>query len=385
MNKCVKIKDVFDLQMGKTPARNNAQYWRGNNKWISIADIGKSEKIISDTKENITDLAVSESGIKVVPKGTVIMSFKLSIGKTAITADDMFTNEAIMAFINKGTYDIDTNYLYHYCNGNDWLAGSNKAVKGITLNKATLAEKTIKIPDIEEQKHIAYELDAVDDLVRIKKEELENLEQLIKTRFVEMFGDPVRNEKGWSMIALGDVAEIKIGPFGTLLHKEDYITGGHALVNPSHIIDGKICVDEKLTISDEKYEELSAYHLTVGDIVLGRRGEMGRCAVVYQEGLLCGTGSIIVRPNEKMKPYFLQNIISNPTYKKVIEDKAVGVTMMNLNVPIVSSLAIPKLPIKMQEKFIEFMIAVDEAKQVIKQQLEELEILKKSLMQKYFG
>lgn len=385
MNKCVKIKDVFELQMGKTPARNNAQYWGGNNKWISIADIGKSEKIISDTKENITDLAVSESGIKVVPKGTVIMSFKLSIGKTAITADDMFTNEAIMAFINKGIYDIDTNYLYHYCNGNDWLAGSNKAVKGITLNKATLAEKTIKIPDIEEQKHIAYELDAVDDLIRIKKEELENLEQLIKTRFVEMFGDPVRNEKGWSMIALGDVAEIKIGPFGTLLHKEDYITGGHALVNPSHIIDGKICVDEKLTISDEKYEELSAYHLTVGDIVLGRRGEMGRCAVVYQEGLLCGTGSIIVRPNEKMKPYFLQNIISNPTYKKVIEDKAVGVTMMNLNVPIVSSLAIPKLPIKMQEKFIEFMIAVDEAKQVIKQQLEELEILKKTLMQKYFG
>lgn len=164
------------------------------------------------------------------------------------------------------------------------------------------------------------------------------------------------------MVTLGDVAEIRIGPFGTLLHKEDYIVGGHALVNPSHIIDGKIKIDEKLTINDEKYEELSAYHLSIGDVVLGRRGEMGRCAVVFEEGLLCGTGSIIIRPNEKMKSYFLQNIISNPTYKKIIEDKAVGVTMLNLNVPIVSALAIPQLPVDMQEQFIEFMQQTDKLK-----------------------
>ena len=160
---------------------------------------------------------------------------------------------------------------------------------------------------------------------------------MVKSRFIELFGDPIRNEKGWPIVTLGEVAEIRIGPFGSLLHKEDYIVGGHALVNPSHIIDGNICTDDKLTVSDEKYEELSAYRLSIGDLVLGRRGEMGRCAVVYEDGLLCGTGSIIIRPKEKMKPYFLQNIISSPGYKRIIEDKAVGVTMMNLNVPIVSS------------------------------------------------
>ena len=207
----------------------------------------------------------------------------------------------------------------------------------------------------------------------------------VKSRFIELFGDPVRNEKDWPMVTLGDVAEIRIGPFGTLLHKEDYIVGGHALVNPSHIIDGKICTDEKLTISDEKYEELSAYHLMIGDVVLGRRGEMGRCAVVFEDGLLCGTGSMVIRPSEKMKPYFLQNIISSPTYKKIIEDKAVGVTMLNLNVPIVSSLAIPQLPVDMQEQFIEFMQQTDKLKFDTKQALEKLEILKKSLMQQYFG
>ena len=144
-------------------------------------------------------------------------------------------------------------------------------------------------------------------------------------------------------------------------------------------------MDDKLTISDEKYKELSAYHLLVGDVVLGRRGEMGRCAVVYKEGLLCGTGSMVIRPSDKMKPYFLQNIISNPAYKKVIEDKAVGVTMMNLNVPIVSSLTIPLLPVEMQEKFIVFMQKTDKSKASIQESLDKLETLKKALMQKYFG
>lgn len=381
----VKLSEAFDLQMGKTPSRNNSDYWGPGYKWVSIADIGGAEKYISKTKETITDIAVSESGIKVVPKNTVIMSFKLSIGKTAITAEDMYTNEAIIAFLDRGTYNIDTSYLYHLCKGIDWFDGTNKAVLGLTLNKATLAQKEIELPSIAEQKEAVTILDKVDNLISLRKQQLAKLDELVKARFVELFGDPVANEKGWPLATLGEVAEIRIGPFGTLLHKEDYIEGGHALVNPSHIIEGSICVDDKLTISDEKYKELSAYHLLVGDVVLGRRGEMGRCAVVYKEGLLCGTGSMVIRPSDKMKPYFLQNIISNPAYKKVIEDKAVGVTMMNLNVPIVSSLTIPLLPVEMQEKFIVFMQKTDKSKASIQESLDKLETLKKALMQKYFG
>lgn len=164
------------------------------------------------------------------------------------------------------------------------------------------------------------------------------------------------------MVRIDEVAEIKIGPFGSLLHKEDYIQSGHALINPSHIADSKIVPDPQLTISDDKYEELSAYALHVNDIVLGRRGEMGRCAVVQHEGYLCGTGSMIVRPNEKMKPFFLQNILSSPSYKKVIEGKAVGVTMMNLNVPIVSSLHIPLLPPELQEEYLKLVEQLDKSK-----------------------
>ena len=93
------VKDEFTLTMGKTPARNNPAFWQsGTNKWISISDMARYGRYTEDTQELITDIAVAESGIKIVPKGTIIMSFKLSIGRTAVTSEDIYTNEAIMAF-----------------------------------------------------------------------------------------------------------------------------------------------------------------------------------------------------------------------------------------------------------------------------------------------
>ena len=251
--------------------------------------------------------------------------------------------------------------------------------------KAFLDKYEIRRPTVDEQQNLVRVLDCICNLISLRKQQLDKLDELAKARFAEMFGDPVQNNKKWPLVPLKDIAEIRIGPFGTILHKEDYIECGHALVNPSHIVDGKICIDPKLTISDEKYGELASYALQVGDIVLGRRGEMGRCAVVYEDGLLCGTGSMTIRPNGKMLPYFLQNILSNPTYRRIIEDKAVGVTMMNLNVPIVSELSVPLLPLKLQEDFIGFLGKVDKSKLTIQQSLDKLEVLKKALMQKYFG
>lgn len=261
------------------------------------------------------------------------------------------------------------------------------AVGGVVnnLNSEIVRSVDVPIPTIESQRVVADTLDKVSNLIDLRKQQLDKLDELVKALFVEMFGDPVRNEKNWPIITLGELAEIRIGPFGTLLHKEDYIEGGHALVNPSHIVDGKIVIDPQLTISNQKYEELSAYALQKGDIVLGRRGEMGRCAVVHEDGLLCGTGSMIIRPGKQMKSYFLQNILSNPGYKKVIEDKAVGVTMQNLNVPIVSALTIPLLPLDSQKQYIAFMQRVDAQKLTIQQGLDKLEVMKKALMQEYFG
>lgn len=243
----------------------------------------------------------------------------------------------------------------------------------------------IKGHNIETQKKIAVTLDKVTHTIDTCNAILEKLDLLVKSRFIELFGDPVSNPHNWDKTPLGELAEIKIGPFGTLLHKEDYIQNAHALVNPSHIIDGKIAVDMKLTVSDDKYNELSAYHLNIDDVVMGRRGEMGRCAVVSKSGLLCGTGSMIIRSNGRLKADYIQKIISFPSFKTTIEDMAVGQTMPNLNVSIVSKFMIICPPIEVQEQYYSFVEQTDKSKLAVKQVLEKAETLKKALMQEYFG
>ena len=104
------------------------------------------------------------------------------------------------------------------------------------------------------------------------------------------------------------------------------------------------------------------YKLQIGDVVMGRRGEMGRCAVVLEDGLLCGTGSILIRPTQNVTADFIQKIISFPSFKKTIEDMAVGQTMPNLNVPIVSNFEIIHPPVEVQKSYYDFVTQVDKLK-----------------------
>ena len=253
------------------------------------------------------------------------------------------------------------------------------------IKLGNLADALIPLPGIEKQAEIVDCLETCNVIIDRIQQQLTKLDELVKSRFVEMFGDPVSNPHGFEQVALSQLAEIKIGPFGSLLHKEDYIEGGHPLLNPSHISEGRIVPDDKLTVSDSKYAEMEAYHLHTGDIVMGRRGEMGRCAVVPDEGYLCGTGSLLIRTKGEVTADYLQKVISFPTFKKIIEDMAVGQTMPNLNVPIVSSFQIIKPPIDVQRRYYAFVAEVDKSKLAVKQSLEKLETLKKSLMQEYFG
>lgn len=253
------------------------------------------------------------------------------------------------------------------------------------IKLGNLADALIPLPGIEKQAEIVDCLETCNVIIDRIQQQLTKLDELVKSRFVEMFGDPVSNPHGFEQVALSQLAEIKIGPFGSLLHKEDYIEGGHPLLNPSHISEGRIVPDDKLTVSDSKYAEMEAYHLHTGDIVMGRRGEMGRCAVVPDEGYLCGTGSLLIRTKGEVTADYLQKVISFPTFKKIIEDMAVGQTMPNLNVPIVSSFQIIKPPIDVERRYYAFVAEVDKSKLAVKQSLEKLETLKKSLMQEYFG
>ena len=379
----VRLGDICKVVSGTTPKTENPDYWDGNLNWITPAEITDETVVICESQRKITQAGVKSCGLTPFPAGTVILSSRAPIGKTAIAGVDMYCNQG---FKNLICSDLVFNkYLFWFLRSKtDYLNFLGRGATFKEISKKIVEEIEIPLVSMEQQQSVAAILDKVSAVIALRKRQLAKLDELVKARFVEMFGDPILNNKNWPMVTLGEIAELRIGPFGTLLHKEDYISGGHALVNPSHIINGTIRTDDNLTISDSKYEELSAYQLQIGDIVLGRRGEMGRCAVVRVEGLLCGTGSMIIRPNNQMKPYFLQNIISRPEYKEIIESKAVGITMMNLNVPIVSTLSVPLLPLDLQDNFTDYMSKIEKLRLTIRQGLDKMETLKRALMQEYF-
>ena len=244
---------------------------------------------------------------------------------------------------------------------------------------------SVSLPSLSEQKAIAAVFRKHGQLVEQYERMLEMLDELVKSRIVEMFGDPIDESSPWPKLAIKDFCTLKIGPFGSSLHKQDYITGGHPLVNPSHIADGKIVPANDLTISEEKYQEMEAYHLEPGDVVLGRRGEIGRCAVVYSSGYLCGTGSMIVRPSDKCRPDYLQRVLSFPSFKDALERNAVGQTMKNLNAKIVGQAVVALPSINAQNEFAAFVQQVDKLEFETQQAIDKLQTLYDSLAQEYFG
>lgn len=387
--KC-KLSEAFDLQMGKTPPRNDPECWGKGQKWISIGDMGNVGKFIDSTKEEITDVGVSKSGIKVVPKGTVIMSFKLSIGKTAITAEDMYTNEAIMAFVNKGKYEICTDYLYHMCKSIDWFDGANKAVLGLTLNKATMSEKTIKIPAMEVQQQVVTVLDKLDELIALRKEQLAKLDRLVKSRFIEMFGDPVSNPFKWSTLTMKQASiRLSDGPFGSNLKSEHYTHEGVRVIRLGNIGCGYFNDEDQSYISQEHYATIKKYTCRAGEIVIATLGDPNLRACIIPDYVEYGVNKSdcvhYIPKADILNNQFVCQYINCPETLSLASGMVHGQTRSRISSGQLADLPIYLPPMNLQQQFASFVEQVDKSKVEIQRSFEKLELLKKSLMQQYFG
>ena len=324
--KTVRLGDVFDLQMGKTPDRKNLEYFQTNeNKWISIADISKAEKYISETKECISDEAVAKSGIKQIPANTLIMSFKLSIGKTAITKETMYSNEAIMSFLPNGKYETSNDFLYHLFSNKDWSEGSNKAVKGITLNKASLQEAKISLPPLSEQNRIAAVLDKCTEVIAKHREMLSKYDALIKSRFIEMFGEnPIENGK-WSTKELSKVCTVTSSK---RIYAEEQSNSGVPFLRISDLvsrINGSI--ENELFIPIEKFNTFKNDGLVpkTDDILITSRGTLGLCYIIrpddnfyFQDGMITW---LSFKNHEEILSIFLDYLFRTIIQKKRTTEK----------------------------------------------------------------
>ena len=358
----VNLCDICDFQGGSQPPKSQwiTLQQDGYIRMLQIRDFTQPGKVKAEYVKltNTTKCCLKDD--------ILIARYGASLGKILTGLSGAYNVAMTKAVPNEAV--ISKKFLYYFlCSDTFQNCILNVGVRAAQagFNKEDLSNIELYCPDLSIQNKICKILELVDVLINKSKLQLDELDLLVKSRFIEMFGDPVSNPHKFTKVPLSELADIKIGPFGSLLHKEDYIENGNPVVNPSHIVNGNIVVDSRLTISNEKYEELAAYKLEIGDVVLGRRGEMGRCAVVQKEGFLCGTGSVIIRTKGEVTSDYIQQIISFPTFKRTIEDMAVGQTMPNLNVPIVSNFLITKPPVEIQKRYYDFVEQVDKSKFVV--------------------
>ncbi len=385
-----RLDEIFDLQMGKTPSRNNADYWiDGQYDWVSIADLGPYQKYVDETKEKISALAVQESGIKSVPANTVIMSFKLSLGKTAITQEPIYTNEAIMAFIPTRKYEVLPDYFYHLFSAKDWTKGTNRAVMGTTLNKATLGSFSITVPSLTEQRKIAAVLDKVSGLISKRRQQLDKLDEMVKARFVEMFYNTTGNAN-WPIVTMADIStDMRTGPFGSALHHDEFVETGIFVLGIDNAVENRFSYNRMRYITEEKYEQLKRYTVRPGDVIITIMGTVGRSAVIpdnIPKAINTKHLACLTIDRSKAQPTFICSAFQmHPEIRQQLTGQAKGAIMDGLNLTIIKKLCFKLPPIEIQNKFVEFFNLTENTKTIISRSLEKLETLKKALMQEYFG
>ncbi len=259
-------------------------------------------------------------------------------------------------FVKPRRNDLDRRWAYWMLKSRR-LETMNKSAAVPGLNRDDVYRLEVNLPPLPEQRRIAAILDHADALRAKHRQVLAHLDALAQSIFHNMFGN-----EHWAT-TLSDLADVQIGPFGSLLHQSDYVSGGVAVINPMHIRGGALEPDPQFSVSARKASTLESYRLRPGDVVLGRRGEMARAGIAAAEhaGMLCGTGSIILRPRG-VDSRFLHAVVTSPRMKRHLERSSLGATLPNLNAAIVNASPCPRAPERAQMKFSGAIIALERAR-----------------------
>lgn len=302
---------------------------------------------------------------RVAEEGDILLSVRAPVGPTNLAAERSCIGRGLAAI--QAIPPLNQKYLLHYFRHIElWLSQQGTGTTFAGIGSKIIQNIEIPVAPFNEQKRIADKLDSLLARVDACRYRLERVSHILERFRQAVITAAISGEltEDWRAstdlsnrqpVSLSEIlSEIKTGPFGSALHKSDYVRGEVPVVNPMHINDGKITHSFEMAVSPEKAQELSDFMLKARDVIIARRGVMGRCAVVQpeQEGWLCGTGSIILRVRSQILPDYLQVFLSSPTTVEALEAAAVGSTMVNLNQQILLSLQLSLPTLQEQQETI---------------------------------
>ena len=386
MEKC-KLGDICEIVSGSTPKTTIEEYWDGDVKWITPAELNENVYIINDSVRKITKLAVEKTGLSSFPEGTVILSTRAPIGKVAIAGCEMYCNQGFKNLIC--SEKIFNKYLYWFLKGNTMFL--NSLGRGATfkeISKAIVSEIEINVPEIEEQHEIVKILEKVNTIIRFRKQELSVLDTLVKARFVEMFGDAVDNPMGWEKKQLQEIVTddctISYGIVQTGNDQEE----GVPVFRPVDIVNRIPKLEELKRTTEEISNKYKRTILKGHEMLITVRANIADTCIVGKEfkGCNVGRGIVPIRTQENiMVLEFLKYLMDSKHLNDDIKSKAKGITLIHLNMEDLREVELIVPPIEQQKAFVEFAEQVDKSKVKVQKALDETQKLFDSLMQQYFG
>ena len=380
----VKLKDLGDIVTGNTPKTSEEENYNSNDiPFIKPSDFDDENILMKSTEFYISETARSKA--RILPVGSIIMTCIGIIGKTMITNRECAFNQQINAIIpNK---NVDSRFIaYSLLYKKDILQKHANAAVVPIINKTVFSNIEIFLPPLKVQCQIAENLDKVTHLVDLCNAILEKLDLLVKARFLEMFGEPILNPKGWEMVTIADiVTEVKYGT------SKPAVEGGKY----PYLRMNNLTYDGHLDLTDLKRidipdNEIEKCIVRKGDVLFNRTNSVelvGKTCVFDEVEEMVIAGYIIrIRLKQNMLPLVLSYFMNTDALKKKLRNMAKGaVNQANINAQELQAIEIYLPPLDLQAQFVNFAEECDKSKLAVKKVLEKAETLKKALMQKYFG
>ena len=376
-----KLGDICTIQSGGTPSRHNKIYWQnGTIHWVKISDI--KDKHLHTTEEFISEFGLENSSAKIFPAGTILYTIFATLGEVSILDIDAATNQAI-AGIQIKSDKVDRDFLYYFLTSlKPTISNIGRGVAQNNINMSILKEIEVPLPPLDEQRKIAAVLDKISDLIAKRRQQLDKLDELVKARFVEMFGDPVSNSLDLPLLSLS-----QLGEFGRGVSKHrprnapELLGGKYPLIQTGEVANSKLYISSyENTYSELGFKQSKMWKS--GTLCITIAANIAKTAILTFDA--CFPDSVVgFTANEKTNNIFIHYWFG--FFQQILEAQAPESAQKNINLKILNELKVIVPSIELQNQFAAFVEQTEKTKATIGESLEKLETLKKALMQEYFG
>ena len=372
-------------------AFKSSEYVKDGIRIVRITNVQKGR--IQDDDPRFIDISRSnEFGRFMLKKGDILISLTGNVGRVGITEESMLPaalNQRVGA-LKLESEAVDHRYLFHVLNSEEFEQDAVKNSKGIAqlnLSSKWIEEYEIPLPPLAEQKRIARILDAADALRAKRRDSLAQLDMLLQSTFLELFGDPVTNPKGWEIVELGSLSKFINGDRGSNYpSKGDFVHEGVPFINAGHIKGGKVDFAEMSYITRKRFDRLGSGKTKRGDIIYCLRGSLGKTAVVHhQDDSAIASSLVILRPSPNCLAEYLYQYLISPFGQQEMRRYDNGSSQPNLSAASVKKYLVSLPPLDLQNRFANIVESIEHQKTRLRAHLAELDTLFASLQSRAFN